>query len=127
MGRNIFLQYLEWHFFDALKGISAGWKNYLRFNLNYWSVPMLLKTLFSPWRRYHYSYGKGFNIKKYFEVFTFNVISRTLGAIMRSVLIIFGLIAEVFVFLAGALVVLFWLLLPFLLLFGFYFGFKILT
>ena len=126
MGQNIFIQYLEWQFFDVPKNILQAWQNCLRFNLNYWSVPLLLKTLFSHWRRYQYSYGKGFNFKRYFEAFTFNMISRVLGSIMRSVLIVLGLLTEIFVFLAGAIVFLIWLILPFLLAGGFFYGFKIL-
>jgi len=126
MGQNIFIQYLEWQFFDVPKNILQAWQNCLRFNLNYWSVPLLLKTLFSHWRRYQYSYGKGLNFKRYFEAFTFNMISRVLGAIMRSILIVLGLLTEIFVFLAGAIVFLIWLILPFLLAGGFFYGFKIL-
>ena len=126
MGQNIFIQYLEWQFFDVPKNILQAWQNCLRFNLNYWSVPLLLKTLFSHWRRYQYSYGKGLNFKRYFEAFTFNMISRVLGAIMRSILIVLGLLTEIFVFLAGAIVFLIWLILPFLLVGGFFYGFKIL-
>lgn len=126
MSRNIFIKYLVWHFWDTPKGILRGWQNCLKFNLNHWSVPLLLRTWFSPWRRYQYSYGKGFGFAKYFEVFTFNIISRVMGAIMRSVLIGIGLFMEVLVFLAGAAVFLTWLVLPFLLFFGFIYGCKIL-
>jgi len=126
MSRNIFIQYLVWHFWDSSRGISRAWQNCLKFNLNHWSVPLLLKTWFSPWRRYRYSYGKGFSFTKYFEVFTFNITSRFIGAIMRSVLIVIGLTTEVLVFLAGAVVFLTWLILPFMLLLGFIYGCKIL-
>ena len=109
---NIFFQYLAWHFFDTPKGIFRAWQNCLKFNLNHWSVPLLLKTWFSPWRRYKSSYGKGFSFTKYFEIFTFNMTSRVIGAIMRSVLIVIGLLMEVLVFLPGAAVLLIWLILP---------------
>ena len=126
MNRNVFIKYLVWHFSDTPQGISRAWQNCLKFNLNYWSVPLLLKTWFSPWRRYKYSYGRGFSFTKYFEVFTFNLTSRIIGAIMRSVLIIMGLLTEVLVCLSGATVFLAWLILPFLVLFGFIYGCKIL-
>jgi len=126
MSQNIFIKYLVWHFWDTPRGILKGWQNCLKFNLNHWSVPLLLKTWFSPWRRYKYSYGKGFSFSKYFEVFSFNIISRTIGAIMRSVLIVLGLLMEAVVVLAGALVMIFWLILPPLLVGGFLYGFKML-
>lgn len=126
VNQNIFFQYLEWHFADTPRGILRAWKNCLRFNLNYWSVVILIKTLFSHWRRYESSYGKGFDLKRYFEVFTFNVISRILGAIFRSFLIFFGLLTEILVVFIGSIVFLFWLVLPVLLILGIFYGFRIL-
>lgn len=126
MSHNIFILYLEWHFLDASKGILRGWKNCLKFNLNYWSVPLLFQTFFSHWRRYHYSYGRGFDFKRYFEAFTFNIISRILGAIMRSVLIVLGLLTEIFIIFAGVVIFLGWLILPPFLILSLFYGFKIL-
>lgn len=126
MRQNIIIQYLGWQFWDVPRNILAAWRNCLRFNLNYWSVPLLLKTFFSHWRRYQYSYGRGINFKRYFEVFTFNMISRVLGAIMRSVLILLGLLTEIFVILVGAIIFLGWLFLPLFLIAGLFLGFKIL-
>lgn len=123
---NIFLLYFQWHYADRPKNIWIGWSNCLKFNLNFWSVPVLLRTLFSHWRRYRYSYGKGFDFKRYIEAFSFNIISRVIGFIMRSVLIAFGLITEVLVFAAGLAVLIIWMILPALLILGFYYGFKIL-
>lgn len=125
MGKIILL-YLEWHFMDRPKAIFEGWMNFLKFNLNYWSVPVLLKTYFSHWRRYQYSYGKGFNFGRYLEAFSFNIISRVIGAFMRSFLIISGLFTEFFIFAFGLFVFLLWLILPALLFLGFLYGFRIL-
>ena len=126
MSQNIFIKYLVWYFFDTPKGILRAWRNCLKFNLNHWSVPLLLQTWLSPWRRYRYSYGKGFSFTKYFEVFSFNLISRVIGAIIRSSLIVIGSLMEILILLAGAAVFLFWLILPLLLFFGFIYGCKIL-
>jgi len=123
---NIFLQWLSWHFFDVPRSILIAWKNFLRFNLNYFSIPLLLKTLFSPWRRYQFTYGKGFDIGRYFTVFFSNLIFRLLGAVMRGFLIIIGLLVEIFIIFAGFIVFLGWLILPILLIFGLYHGFRIL-
>lgn len=123
--QNIFFQWLSWQFFEASRGILKAWGNFLKFNLNYFSIPLLLKTLFSPWRRYKESYGKGFDIGRYFTVFFSNLIFRILGAIMRIILIFFGLVAEIFIIFAGILIFFCWLLLPVLLIAGLIFGFKI--
>jgi hypothetical protein len=124
---NIFFQWLFWQFFEVSGNILKAWRSFLLFNLNYFSIPLLLKTFFSHWRKYRWSYGKGFDIKRYLEAFFSNLISRILGAIVRFFLIFIGLLAEIFVIFAGAIIFLSWLVLPALLIFGLYHGFRILV
>jgi len=123
--QNIFLQYLSWHFLEAPKNILVAWKNFLKFGLNYFSIPLLLKTLFSPWHKYIWTYPRGFYPGKYLEIFISNLIFRILGAILRIFLIIFGVLAEVFIVFAGVIIFLGWLILPTLLIIGLIFGIKI--
>ena len=124
---NIFLQALIWQFFDVPKEILKGWRNFLLFNLNYFSVPILLRTFISPWHRYSYSYGKIFEVWKNIQVFVFNVMSRVIGAILRSVFIIIGILAEILIILIGIIILLGWLVLPFFLFFSLIFGIKLLV
>jgi len=123
---NIISVYLQWQFFDAPANILKGWKNYLKFNLNYFSVPTLLRTLFSPWHRYRMDYGKRFDPGRYFEAFVFNSMSRVIGAVLRVFFILTGLLIELFLFFAGLILFLGWLILPFLLIAAFLYGFTIL-
>jgi len=123
---NILFLYLQWHWKDTSKGLLKALKNILKFNLNYWSIGFLLKTLFSYWRKYHMSYGEHFNPKRYFNAFVFNLMSRTIGGIIRGSLILCGLISEILIFIGGAFVFLVWIFLPFILIFGLILGVKIL-
>ena len=123
---SIFLQGLIWQFFDMPKAILKGWQNFLLFNLNYFSVPTLLKTYFSHWRRYSYPYGKAFEFWKNIETFVFNMMSRIIGAILRTVFIIIGLAIEILIVLMGITIFLGWLVLPFFLVFGLIFGISLL-
>jgi len=123
--QNIVLQYLSWHFLEAPKNILAAWKNFLKFGLNYFSVPLLIRTLLSPWHKYYWSYPRGFYPGKYLEVFISNLISRVIGAISRIFLIIFGVLAEIFIVFAGIIILFGWLILPALLIAGLIFGIKI--
>lgn len=125
--QNILWQWLSWHFFEVSKAILKAWKNFLLFNLNYFSVPILFKTFFSYWRRYKWSYGRGFDLRRYFEAFTFNLISRILGAIVRSILIFIGINVEIFIVISGLLVFLGWIVLPVLLIAGLIFGIKVIS
>lgn len=119
---NIFSQWFSWHFLELPKDIFKAWKNFLLFNLNYFSIPLLLKTLFYPWRKYSSSYGRGFDLGRYFEVFSLNVISRALGALVRTCLIIVGSLSQIFIIFIGVLILISWLLLPAFLVVGFLFG-----
>ena len=119
---NIFTLWLYWHFLEAPKGILRGWRNFLKFGLNYFSLPLLLKTFFSPWRRYSWAYPRGFSIGIYIEVFFSNLISRFLGAMVRSFLVVIGMFFVALLAIGGLIVFLGWIILPFLIALGLLFG-----
>ena len=122
---NIFFQWFYWYFFETSKELFKAWKNFLLFNLNYFSIVLLIKTLFSPWRRYKVFYGRGFDISRFFEAIFSNLIFRILGAVIRSILIFFGLLVQIFIIFIGVVVLISWFLLPAFLIAGLIFGFKI--
>lgn len=125
--KAILLRWWNWYFFEMPKNILRGWKNYLKFGFNYFSIPLLLKTFFSHWHRYKWAYpSRGLDIGKILETLISNLISRVLGAIIRFFLIIIGLLFEFFIFFAGPLLLIGWLFLPLLLVISFGYGFKIL-
>lgn len=118
--------YLWWHFVEVPKQIFKVFKNFLKFGIHYFSVSFLFKTLFSHWHKYSWSYPKGFDFGKYFEVWFSNLISRTIGFILRSFLILGWLFFEVFILLLGTILFLWWIFFPAILIFSFYYGIKIL-
>ncbi|MDD2731635.1 MAG: hypothetical protein PHI53_00350 [Candidatus Pacebacteria bacterium] len=123
MERVIFYNYLVWHFIDIPKKIIKGWSNFLYFNFNYFSIPVLIMTLFSHYRRYYYPYGDKLDPWRYVEAFVFNnILSRFIGMLFRSIFIILGLIIETLIFIIGLLFLLTWLLSPVLSISLFLFG-----
>lgn len=123
MEKNIFFQYVAWFYVDRPKTIITAWRNYLVFNLNYFSIPVLIKTLFSPWRRITSKKPTIFNFSKFFESLTLNIISRTIGVIVRIFLIAIGIIIEIGIMVGGLIVLILWLISPIIFLFFFLFGF----
>jgi len=111
-GQNIIFLWLAWYFIETPKQILKGWKNILSFNLNYFSIPLLFKTLFSYWHQYRWYYPRGFDIGQYLEVFFSNLISRILGAVMRIFMIVFGIVIEIIIFMIGMIVFVVWLTMP---------------
>lgn len=122
--QNIFLQWIIFHFFDAPREILKGWRNFLVFNMNYFSVPILLKTLFSYWRRYRWYYPRGLDIGGFLSTYFSNGISRVLGAIVRIILIIIGAFIEIFILIAGVIVFAAWIFAPFAAIYGIFWGIK---
>lgn len=101
--RNIISSWFFWHYSVALNIAWQRWRDFMRFNRDYFSIPFLLKTLLSPWRRYKFSYGRGFDIGRILEALTFNMFSRVMGAIVRIAVIIIGTALQVLIFFFGIL------------------------
>lgn len=123
---SILITYIKWHFLIAPVTIVLAWRNILVFSLSYFSTPLLLKTLFSPWRRSSVTYAKGFHIGKFFEALASNLISRIIGAIIRISVIVIGVTVELALIPIGPIVIAFWITLPLLIVFTFIYGIKLL-
>ena len=122
--KNIFILWLKWHFYKMPKFLLGVWKNYILFALNYFSLPILLKSLFAPWRRYRWNYPKWFDIGEFISTLISNVFSRLIGALVRLVLIVIGILFQIFVIFAGLIIFLLWILIPFIIIAGFWFVFN---
>lgn len=115
---NIIVEWVIWHFWEMPKFLVSVWNNYILFATNYFSLPLLLKTLISPWKRNAWRFPKGFDIQEYANVIVSNIFSRIIGVGMRIILIIAGAVFQIFVLIAGLLVILFWILIPFIIILG---------
>jgi hypothetical protein len=122
--QNIFAEWALWYFYEMPKFLLGVWRNYILFALNYFSLPVLLKSFFSPWHKYRWMYPKGFDLAEFFNTLISNTFSRFLGAIMRTVLIIAGILFQIFVIIAGLVIFLAWILGPLIVIAGFLFAFN---
>lgn len=122
----LLLRYFKWHYMDATREILKGWGNFLWFDFNYFSVGLLLRTLFSPWRRITWDYGRGFDPGRYLFTFASNLVSRILGAFVRIWLIAAGILGEILFLFLGSMFFLFWLALPGIIIGAFFYGFSLL-
>jgi len=107
------MNFLAWHFSG---GIEFYTKKYIlaleRIN-HFFSIGLLFKTLFSPYKRLIVIKEKpGFDFAEYFERLSFNLVSRFIGFWVRLFLIIIGVSLYLFVFIFGALGLILWILLP---------------
>lgn len=109
------MEFLAWHYSLGMSYYIKSWQNTIRYVHHYFSLPLLVLTLFSPYKRLIVAeQGPGFDFGRWFQAWTFNWISRGIGAIVRTVLIFVAIILLVASVLGGALGLLFWVFVPFL-------------
>lgn len=99
-------------------------KNYLSFGFYFFSIKETILSLFSPWRRYYWDYGRGFDIGRYAEAFLSNIITRAIGFVMRIFLIILFVIYEIVVLCLGIILFILSIVYPYLLIWAIIYGFK---
>lgn len=107
--------YISWHYTVAILGLFQTWKNFIWFFFNYFSISVLLRTLFQPFERIEDRYKKGMQPREIFESIIFNLISRVVGFVMRIVVIVFGIFVIMISVLAGIVIFVLWILMPFVL------------
>lgn len=100
-----------WWYEGGWKGQLVRVKDRLHATLDFFSIPQLLKTLFSPFRQI--SAGKvsgplGVIVRAFFD----QLLSRVIGFVIRFFTILFGVIVLVLQFIYETFIVLVWLLLP---------------
>ncbi len=109
------MEFLTWHYSYGFEYYIKSWSSTFDWINHYFSLPLLLKTLFSPWKRLvTEDKSPGFNPSKYFEALTFNLVSRGIGAAVRFSLFWIGIFFIIFAFLGGVVGLFLWVALPFL-------------
>lgn len=109
---QIILGYLKWHYSKAIHSLSQILNNFLYFISEFFSLKLLFRNFFSPWKRMTDEYPNSFNLKDYFYAFMTNLIVRVVGIIMRTFIIIIGLICFITFVLAYPIIIVLWLILP---------------
>lgn len=105
--------YLFWHYSVALVRFTAIYRNIVFFVADFFSLSILLKSFFAPWRRLSEPYPKDkFNLSEVMAVLVVNSLMRLVGIIMRSIIILVGLVVLVLTVFIFPLLILLWLVLP---------------
>src|SRR5688572_8031457 len=92
---NCLMDYLFWHYRNGISDAKNLSKNLLWFLWNFFSINLLLKTLFSPWQKLNERRTKG-SLQSFFESLVINTLMRLVGAVIRLIFIFLGLIIIAF-------------------------------
>ena len=108
------LHYLYWHYVLAWRNGFRIYRDLLWFVGHFFSIPTLIRTWFSPWRRLGETYEGGLDPAAWFSALLVNLLMRLVGALARTILILIGLLTWLVTALAGVVMAAVWLVLPFI-------------
>ncbi len=102
-------KFILWHYSGGLRNFIEIWKNYFEFFWNFFSIGRFFRTLLSPWRRdVSKVRQRGFHPVLFLQALLENIITRFLGAVIKSTMIFIGVIFEILAFFFGLVLILFW-------------------
>lgn len=86
-------EYLYWHYVLAPRWLVVVCWRIQQAILQFFSVPLMLRTLISHWHRDVIPYSGG-SMSHYINTFLMNIISRTMGFIIRTCLLAIWVVVE---------------------------------
>lgn len=105
----------KWYYEQGLHELLELIKDHLAFFWRFFSVVELFLTLFSPWHRdVTVRAWRGWNPAKSLEIIVTNIISRFIGAVVRTCVIAMGLLTVLAAFAAGTAFLFLWVVFPLL-------------
>lgn len=107
--------FINWYFVEIPIKIIKQLYQYILVISKIYSFVFLLKTFFAPWKNQSYTYpNKGFDINRLLEVWTSNMVSRVVGALVRFFTILTGIVVLFLTVIIGVLGLFIWVTYPIL-------------
>ena len=107
--------YLLWHYSAAYVDMMNVWWNYLWFVNHLFSVPDVLRSWFSPFKRLQEEKASiMLHPEDFFGGLVVNLIMRIVGFIIRSALLMIAFVGFVIVLIGGVMFFVLWTILPIL-------------
>lgn len=109
--------YISWHYTRAYKELWIALNNLLHFLFEFFSIHLLLRTLFQPFERLKEKYHGGLDVENFLSTMFVNFMMRLVGFIMRISVIFFGIIFIAIFCIFGLVFLFLWLFIPLVLAF----------
>jgi hypothetical protein len=119
---SVLHHYLLWHYGRAFAEIYHVWKNLFWFVINFFSLPQLIRSFFAPWKRMTEERGNSFSFEDLAGFIIVNLISRLIGMMLRTMVIVFGIASLLLLSLGIVLTYIFWVTAPIIIAGCLYYG-----
>lgn len=104
--------FIQWWYGPGWRDTAGRLEGRLRTAYQTFSIPILLGTLFAPWRRIVTPPGGGLDARA--KAIIDNAVSRGVGFMMRLFTLLAGLLLMLVYMIAGGIILILWPLLPLL-------------
>ena len=119
---TIVRDYLNWHYTTALISFVRVYKNFWWFLTQFFSIPQLLGSLISPYKRITEKRRRLLDIEGWIGFIIINFVSRLIGLISRLVILSWGVTSLVGLSLFASMIYALFIIAPFLVLICFGYG-----
>jgi hypothetical protein len=110
---NLFLLFFTWWYHQGFLSLLNYLKGVSAFMTDFFSVRMIFRTLFEPWKRDQIG-TQNLSIKEKFDVMILNMVSRMVGFFVKILLFFIYLLFMAGFLIVSAVACLIWLALPFI-------------
>ncbi len=112
---SFFVAYVKWHYGQGLRELFGVTQNFLWFIVHFFSFKLLLKTLFTPWKRLGENYEGGFDLSAFASTFIVNGLMRTVGFVTKTLVLLVGSISYLLAIIFSFFIFIIWVLAPIIL------------
>lgn len=106
-------EYFVWHYGKSLRDFLAFWGNLLWFEFHFFSIRLLVGTLFAPYKRFHQQYDwTHLELATLGQDILLNLFMRLLGMVLRLAVLAAGIVLEIVLLATGVICFVLWLLIP---------------
>ena len=109
----LIVSFLQWWYNRGWLSFGYGFLEKLKSTADFFSLGLLFRTLFSPFRQISAYTDEFASIQQRLIAFTDKLVSRLVGTVVRLTIIIFGIVFMFLEAVIGSLLVLAWPLMPF--------------
>ena len=104
--------YFSWHYSRGLSDYFKVWKNLTWFLWNFFSIKVLLKTFFMPFKRLKENYTGNLDVENFLTSIIVTTLMRIVGMFARGTIIVCGIISLIIFVLGGLVGFIIWIFLP---------------